>query len=274
MAEAGHRVDAPVMTEEDRLFEELVQRVLSYNPQADVGLLRRAYETARAGPPEPVPGVGRGVRAPSSGGGPALGGDGAGRGHLGGGPPPRRAGGHGRHPGGAGGTVRARDPSPGRRGDQALQDPLPVPGRAPGPIPAEDVPGHGRGPAGDRHQAGRPPPQHADPGPAAARAPQEDCRETLEIYAPLAHRLGMWSFKWEMEDLAFRHLDPEAYYALAGSCQETAGAGSGGAGGPPPSDRTPGRRGFQADIQGRPKHLYSIYQKMRRQGKDLTRSTT
>src|SRR5690606_15484344 len=47
MAEAGHRVDAPVMTEEDRLFEELVQRVLSYNPQADVGLLRRAYETAQ-----------------------------------------------------------------------------------------------------------------------------------------------------------------------------------------------------------------------------------
>src|SRR5690606_41464822 len=47
MAEAGHRVDAPVMTEEDRLFEELVQRVLSYNPQADVGLLRRAYEPAQ-----------------------------------------------------------------------------------------------------------------------------------------------------------------------------------------------------------------------------------
>ena len=94
--------------------------------------------------------------------------------------------------------------------------------------------------------------------------------ETLEIYAPLAHRLGMFSLKWEMEDLALRYLDPKGYYdlvaAIARKRQEREGELE--------EIMTMLRQRLdemevQAEIQGRPKHFYSIYQKMKQQGRDL-----
>src|SRR5690606_3659843 len=95
--------------------------------------------------------------------------------------------------------------------------------------------------------------------------------ETLEIYAPLAHRLGMWAMKWELEDLAFRCLEPEAYRylvkALAKKRQEREGELN-------EVIRIIKARldtvGIKAEVQGRPKNLYSIHQKMRRQGKELS----
>ena len=100
---------------------------------------------------------------------------------------------------------------------------------------------------------------------------QRIANETLEIYTPLAHRLGMWSLKWEMEDLALRYLDPEGYYDLvsriAKKRQEREGELE-------EIMKTLAERldevGIEAEIQGRPKHFYSIYQKMKRQGRDLS----
>ncbi|KAA3620339.1 MAG: bifunctional (p)ppGpp synthetase/guanosine-3',5'-bis(diphosphate) 3'-pyrophosphohydrolase, partial [Proteobacteria bacterium] len=92
-------------------------------------------------------------------------------------------------------------------------------------------------------------------------------RETLEVFAPLANRLGIWQFKWELEDFAFRFIDPEAYKDLAGRLAErrvdrelyiqqyidTLRAGL-------------DKAGIEGEVAGRPKHLYSIYKKMRRKG--------
>ena len=92
-------------------------------------------------------------------------------------------------------------------------------------------------------------------------------KETIEVYAPLANRLGINSSKWELEDLCLRYLDPESYYDLV--------------------DRVSMRRqermeaidhiidklrralddaNIKADITGRPKHFYSIYKKMKKKG--------
>lgn len=108
---------------------------------------------------------------------------------------------------------------------------------------------------------------------------QEDKRrrigkQTLEIYAPLANRLGIWQIKWELEDLAFRYVDPEKYKEIA---DQLAG-------------RRPDREAqideiinelknilaqhnIELEISGRPKHIYSIYRKMQQKGKsfDLVR---
>jgi GTP pyrophosphokinase len=90
-------------------------------------------------------------------------------------------------------------------------------------------------------------------------------RETLEIYAPLANRLGIWQMKWELEDLGLRHYDPETYQEIADLLDE----------------RRESREiyiqrviaelqsrlrleGIASEIAGRPKHIYSIYRKMRR----------
>jgi len=95
-------------------------------------------------------------------------------------------------------------------------------------------------------------------------------RETLEIYAPLANRLGIWQVKWELEDLSLRYLEPEAYHRIAALLD--------------------GRRidrerhielvkerlskafdaaGIRAEISGRPKHIYSIWRKMQRKNVDF-----
>ncbi len=99
---------------------------------------------------------------------------------------------------------------------------------------------------------------------------KEIAQETMEIFAPLAHRLGIFSIKWELEDLSFRYQNPEEYYSLVEQI----------------SMKRREREvyiehvikilgehltevGIKADIQGRPKHFYSIYKKMVDKNKDL-----
>jgi GTP diphosphokinase / guanosine-3',5'-bis(diphosphate) 3'-diphosphatase len=100
---------------------------------------------------------------------------------------------------------------------------------------------------------------------------KEIARETLEIYAPLAHRLGIYMIKWELEDLAFRYMQPEEYFQLVEKLAKKR------------REREHfinriiwvlqdqlSEANIQAEIQGRPKHLFSIYNKMKAQGKDLS----
>ncbi len=108
-----------------------------------------------------------------------------------------------------------------------------------------------------------------------ARAPEAEraqlARETLDIYAPLANRLGVWQLKWELEDLSFRYLEPELYKRIAGLLEgrrsererfvEQAIAEL--------ADEL-ARAGIRAEITGRPKHLYSIYTKMRAKSLDFS----
>lgn len=99
---------------------------------------------------------------------------------------------------------------------------------------------------------------------------KEIAEETLEIFAPLAHRLGIFRIKWELEDLALRYMHPQKYYQLVQSI----------------SMKRQEREqyinevitilkakldevGIKSDIQGRPKHFYSIYNKMEKQQKHL-----
>ena len=91
--------------------------------------------------------------------------------------------------------------------------------------------------------------------------------ETLEIFSPLANRLGVWQLKWELEDLAFRYIEPEIYKSIAKKL----------------SERRVTRQqfvdqftvdlqddllsqGIEADIKGRAKHIYSIWNKMQKKG--------
>ena len=95
-------------------------------------------------------------------------------------------------------------------------------------------------------------------------------QETLELFAPLANRLGIWQIKWELEDLSLRYLEPEIYQRLARLLAE----------------RRVNRENYieqvihllrqalaqihiQAEISGRPKHIYSIWRKMQRKGLDF-----
>jgi GTP diphosphokinase / guanosine-3',5'-bis(diphosphate) 3'-diphosphatase len=99
---------------------------------------------------------------------------------------------------------------------------------------------------------------------------QRIARQSMEIYAPLAHRLGVWQIKWELEDLSFKYLEPESYRKLVDML----------------ADRRKAREGFvnksigilnkelakvglNAEISGRPKHLYSIARKMERKGAEF-----
>jgi GTP pyrophosphokinase len=109
---------------------------------------------------------------------------------------------------------------------------------------------------------------------AASRqaCPGEMAAESMQVFAPLANRLGIWQIKWEIEDLAFRFLEPDAYREVARLLHET---------------RIERERsiesfrallaadlaaqGLRAEVQGRPKHLYSIWRKMRGKGLDFAR---
>ena len=95
--------------------------------------------------------------------------------------------------------------------------------------------------------------------------------EAMQVFAPLANRLGIWQIKWELEDLAFRFLDPDQYHEIARLLDERR------------ADREArverlreelGRdlaaHGLAAQVQGRPKHLYSIARKMRRKSLDFS----
>ncbi|MDX1994174.1 MAG: bifunctional (p)ppGpp synthetase/guanosine-3',5'-bis(diphosphate) 3'-pyrophosphohydrolase [bacterium] len=93
-------------------------------------------------------------------------------------------------------------------------------------------------------------------------------KETMEIFAPLANRLGIWQIKWELEDLSFRYLEPDAYKSIAHSLEERR------------ADREAYMKNIattlsedlakhgitNAVITWRPKHIYSIYRKMQRKG--------
>ena len=94
--------------------------------------------------------------------------------------------------------------------------------------------------------------------------------ETREIYAALANRLGVWQLKWELEDLAFRYLEPDTYAGIArklnekriereASIDEVRGEIA----------AELGRNGIGAVVTGRPKHIYSIWRKLQRKGGGL-----
>jgi GTP pyrophosphokinase len=98
----------------------------------------------------------------------------------------------------------------------------------------------------------------------------EKARETLEIYAPLAHRLGIQSIKWELEDLAFHYLEPVKFRQVSTMVAESRKAREEYL--VQVIDQLKAELadvGIEADISGRPKHLYSIYQKMVQKGKDF-----
>jgi len=96
-------------------------------------------------------------------------------------------------------------------------------------------------------------------------------QETMDIYAPLANRLGIWEIKWQLEDLAFRYLEQDSYKQVARGVQQR---------------RVERERlisdsveavkneltenGIEAEVFGRPKHLYSIFHKMQDRGTDIS----
>ncbi|HEV3123877.1 MAG TPA: bifunctional (p)ppGpp synthetase/guanosine-3',5'-bis(diphosphate) 3'-pyrophosphohydrolase [Candidatus Dormibacteraeota bacterium] len=99
---------------------------------------------------------------------------------------------------------------------------------------------------------------------------QRISHETLDIYAPLAHRLGIWQMKWELEDLAFAQLDPDNYTAIEQKVarrrqEREAFVGDIGE----ILEREVENIGVVAEISGRPKHVYSIFEKMRKTQKDF-----
>jgi len=100
---------------------------------------------------------------------------------------------------------------------------------------------------------------------------QKVAEETMQIFAPLAHRLGIWQVKWQLEDLAFKYLYPTEYKELTEKVARTR------------VEREDDirdaiqrlregfeRSGISPEIQGRPKHLWSIYNKMQKQGLEFS----
>ncbi|HYW55934.1 MAG TPA: bifunctional (p)ppGpp synthetase/guanosine-3',5'-bis(diphosphate) 3'-pyrophosphohydrolase [Polaromonas sp.] len=98
--------------------------------------------------------------------------------------------------------------------------------------------------------------------------PSTIAREALHVFAPLANRLGIWQIKWEMEDLAFRFLEPDTYKDIARLLDEKRVEREGFMEALRAQlERDLNRDGIAALVQGRPKHIYSIVKKMR--GKSL-----
>jgi GTP diphosphokinase / guanosine-3',5'-bis(diphosphate) 3'-diphosphatase len=99
---------------------------------------------------------------------------------------------------------------------------------------------------------------------------QRIARQTMEIYAPLAERLGIWQMKWELEDLAFKILEPERFRELA-KLLDTRRKGREGYIERAIAELEPRLKGagIEADLQGRPKHIYSIDKKMQRKGAEF-----
>ncbi len=98
----------------------------------------------------------------------------------------------------------------------------------------------------------------------------EKCQETLDIYAPLAARLGIYTMKMELEDIALKFLKPEAYYDLAEQVSERKEAREDAIGEITQKMKTTlDEIGIKSEIYGRPKHFYSIYKKMQYQHKDI-----
>jgi GTP pyrophosphokinase len=97
-------------------------------------------------------------------------------------------------------------------------------------------------------------------------------RESLDIYAPLANRLGIWQLKWELEDLSFRFIEPETYKRIARRCSTSAGSSASSSS----VDAVERLKSELAAIgvDGRdhrpPKHIYSIYNKMRAKRLDFS----
>src|SRR4051794_38599603 len=99
---------------------------------------------------------------------------------------------------------------------------------------------------------------------------QRIARQTMEIYAPLAERLGIWQMKWELEDLAFKVLEPERFRELA-RLLDTRRKGREGYIERAIAELEPRLKdaGIEADLQGRPKHIFSIWKKMQRKGAEF-----
>jgi GTP pyrophosphokinase len=96
-------------------------------------------------------------------------------------------------------------------------------------------------------------------------------REVMDLYAPLANRLGIWQLKWELEDLAFRFLEPETYKRIARMLEEKRMAREGFvASSIERLQRELQAAGIKAEVSGRPKHIYSIYNKMRGKALDFS----
>ena len=110
---------------------------------------------------------------------------------------------------------------------------------------------------------------------AAIRAPAAEqralARLCVDIHAPLANRLGIWQIKWELEDLAFRFLQPDVYRRIAGLLDERRGDRESWISDAKArlGDALRGA-GIAADIGGRPKHIYSIWRKMQRKGVEFS----
>ena len=109
---------------------------------------------------------------------------------------------------------------------------------------------------------------------AAARRPCPPAlaHEALQVFAPLANRLGIWQIKWELEDLSLRFLQPETYHRIARQLDEKrtereARVASVRA----QLEALLADAGIRAEVQGRPKHIYSIWKKMQGKGLDFER---